>query len=107
MHKIVFAFLITTILSSSAFAQFTSEDELTFITSGGNTNNKTYVIAEIGINHNGDIELAKKLIAHFDDALKEAVTIKENDYEKLKKEFVDYYLKEAVPRLDHIAKFIV
>lgn len=45
MLKIVFAFLITTILSSSAFAQFTSEDELTFITSGGNTNNKTYEFA--------------------------------------------------------------
>ena len=24
--------------------------------------NKTYVIAEIGINHNGDIDLAKQLI---------------------------------------------
>ena len=28
--------------------------------------NKTYVIAEIGINHNGDLNLAKKLIfIHF------------------------------------------
>lgn len=29
---------------------------------GFNTNNKTYVIAEIGINHGGDINLAKKMI---------------------------------------------
>ena len=29
---------------------------------GFNTNNNTYIIAEIGINHNGDINLAKKLI---------------------------------------------
>ena len=29
---------------------------------GFNTDNKTYVIAEIGINHNGDINIAKKLI---------------------------------------------
>lgn len=29
---------------------------------GFNTNNPTYVIAEIGINHGGDIELAKRLI---------------------------------------------
>lgn len=29
---------------------------------GFNTNNSTYIIAEIGINHNGDINLAKKLI---------------------------------------------
>ena len=29
---------------------------------GFNTDNKTYVIAEIGINHGGDINLAKELI---------------------------------------------
>ena len=29
---------------------------------GFNTNNKTYVIAEIGINHGGDIDLAKQMI---------------------------------------------
>ena len=29
---------------------------------GFNTNNKTYVIAEIGINHGGDMNLAKKMI---------------------------------------------
>ncbi|MCM8530260.1 MAG: N-acetylneuraminate synthase family protein [Lentisphaeraceae bacterium] len=29
---------------------------------GFNTDNRTYIIAEIGINHGGDIELAKKLI---------------------------------------------
>ena len=29
---------------------------------GFNTNNKTYVIAEIGINHGGDINLAKRMI---------------------------------------------
>ena len=29
---------------------------------GFNTKNKTYIIAEIGINHNGDVDLAKKLI---------------------------------------------
>ncbi len=29
---------------------------------GFNTNNKTYIIAEIGINHNGDINIAKELI---------------------------------------------
>ena len=29
---------------------------------GFNTENKTFVIAEIGINHNGDVNLAKKLI---------------------------------------------
>lgn len=29
---------------------------------GFNTNNKTYIIAEIGINHGGDLNLAKKMI---------------------------------------------
>ena len=29
---------------------------------GFNTNNRTYIIAEIGINHRGDINIAKKLI---------------------------------------------
>ena len=29
---------------------------------GFNTNNRTYIIAEIGINHRGDIEIAKQLI---------------------------------------------
>ena len=29
---------------------------------GFNTNNRTYVIAEIGINHRGDVEIAKQLI---------------------------------------------
>ena len=28
---------------------------------GFNTNNNTYVIAEIGINHGGDLSLAKKM----------------------------------------------
>lgn len=37
---------------------------------GFNTDNKTYVIAEIGINHRGDIELAKQLI---DSAVKAGV----------------------------------
>ena len=30
---------------------------------GFNTNNRTYIIAEIGINHRGDVNVAKKLIA--------------------------------------------
>jgi len=51
-------------------------------------------------------ELAKKLIAQFNDVFKEAVTINENDYRNFKQGFVDYYLKEAVPRLDHIENFI-
>ena len=29
---------------------------------GFNTNNRTYIVAEIGINHRGDINVAKKLI---------------------------------------------
>ena len=29
---------------------------------GFNTKNRTYIIAEIGINHRGDINIAKKLI---------------------------------------------
>lgn len=37
---------------------------------GFNTNNRTYVIAEIGINHRGDVEVAKKLI---DSAVKAGV----------------------------------
>ena len=56
------------------------------------------------IRHNP--ELAKKLISRFNDAFKETVTIKESDYEKFKQNFVDYYLEEVVPRLDHIADFI-
>lgn len=37
---------------------------------GFNTNNRTYIIAEIGINHRGDIEVAKQLI---DSAVKAGV----------------------------------
>jgi N-acetylneuraminate synthase len=37
------------------------------------TDNKTFVVAEIGINHNGDIEIAKKLIAAAKDSGCDAV----------------------------------
>lgn len=45
MFKIVTGLLIATLLPLTAQAEFTSEDEVTFITSGGNTNNKTYEFA--------------------------------------------------------------
>ena len=48
----------------------------------------TYLIAEIGINHNGDIETAKKLISHASESGFDAV--------KFQKRTVDVvYSKEA------------
>ena len=54
---------------------------------GFNTNNRTYIIAEIGINHRGDVNVAKKLI----DAAADA-----------KADFVKF--QTSVPKL-HISKF--
>lgn len=42
MIKVSFTLIAILLLSQFAHAEFTSEDEITFITSGGNTNNKTY-----------------------------------------------------------------
>ncbi len=42
----------------------------------------TFVVAEIGINHNGDLELAKKLIAAAADAGCDAVKFQKRTVEK-------------------------
>lgn len=53
--------------------------------------NKTFIIAEIGINHNGDIELAKKLIDAAADAGCDAVKFQKRTIE-------DVYPKEELDR---------
>ena len=47
-----------------------------------------YIIAEIGINHNGDLELAKKLIDAAQDAGANAVKFQKRDLKSLYKEEV-------------------
>lgn len=42
-------------------------------------NNKTFLIAEIGINHNGDIEIAKELIKNSKQANFDAVKFQKRD----------------------------
>ena len=43
--------------------------------------NKPYLIAEIGINHNGDLEIAKRLIDHAVKAKFDAVKFQKRDIE--------------------------
>jgi N-acetylneuraminate synthase len=51
---------------------------------------KLYLIAEIGINHNGDINIAKKLIKHAADADFDAVKFQKRTIDKVyEKEFLD------------------
>ena len=53
-------------------------------------NNKTYIIAEIGINHNGDLEIAKKLIDVSVDCGCDAVKFQKRDINSVyTKEFLD------------------
>ena len=49
---------------------------------GFNTNNKTYVIAEIGINHGGDINLAKQMIDSVSRTGADAVKVSNIYYRK-------------------------
>ncbi len=44
---------------------------------------KTYVVAEIGINHNGDLNIAKKLIDAATDAGCDAVKFQKRTIEEL------------------------
>ena len=49
-----------------------------------------FLIAEIGINHNGDIQIAKKLIKHAKDAGFDAVKFQKRTIDKVyTKEFLD------------------
>ena len=50
---------------------------------------KIFLIAEIGINHNGDINVAKKLIDASSDAGFDAVKFQKNNNSSLHKEFLD------------------
>ena len=53
-------------------------------------NNKTYIIAEIGINHNGDLKIAKKLIDVSVDCGCDAVKFQKRDINSVyTKEFLD------------------
>tara|TARA_B100000989_G_scaffold72938_4_gene51263 strand:- start:6052 stop:6900 length:849 start_codon:yes stop_codon:yes gene_type:complete len=53
-------------------------------------NNKTFLIAEIGINHNGDIEIAKELIKNSKDAKFDAVKFQKRDIDLVySKEILD------------------
>ena len=53
-------------------------------------NNKTYIIAEIGINHNGDLKIAKKLIDVSVDCGCDAVKFQKRDINSVySKEFLD------------------
>ena len=62
--------------------------------------NKTFIIAEIGINHNGDINLAKKLILSAKKAGADAVKFQKRDIESVySKEFLGHF--EKVPREKH------
>ena len=45
--------------------------------------NKPFVIAEIGINHNGDIDLAKKMISEAKKAGVDAVKFQKRDINKV------------------------
>ena len=54
--------------------------------------NKTFIIAEIGINHNGDINLAKKLILSAKKAGADAVKFQKRDIESVySKEFLESF----------------
>ena len=51
---------------------------------------KPFLIAEIGINHNGDLEIAKKLIDHASEANFDAVKFQKRDIDIVyTKEFLD------------------
>ena len=51
---------------------------------------KPFLIAEIGINHNGDLEIAKKLIDHASEANFDAVKFQKRDIETVyTKEYLD------------------
>ena len=51
---------------------------------------KIFLIAEIGINHNGDIKIAKKLIDSASDAGFDAVKFQKRDIEKVySKDYLD------------------
>ena len=53
-------------------------------------NNKTFLIAEIGINHNGDIEIAKELIKNSKEANFHAVKFQKRDIDLVySKEILD------------------
>ena len=53
---------------------------------------KLFLIAEIGINHNGDIEIAKKLIDFAHEARFDAVKFQKRDINSVyTKEFLDGY----------------
>ena len=53
---------------------------------------KPFLIAEIGINHNGDIEIAKKLIDFAKEARFDAVKFQKRDINSVyTKEFLDGY----------------
>ena len=43
--------------------------------------NKTFIISEIGINHNGDLDIAKKMIDKSVDAGADAVKFQKRDIE--------------------------
>ena len=54
------------------------------------TKSKTFIIAEIGINHNGDLKVAKKLIDSASEAGFDAVKFQKRTVEKVySKEFLD------------------
>ena len=53
-----------------------------------------FLIAEIGINHNGDLSLAKKLIDHASEAGSDAVKFQKRNVNKVyTQEFLDYLEK--------------
>ena len=59
-----------------------------------------YLIAEIGINHNGDLNIAKKLIDSAVDAGFDAVKFQKRNVEKVySKEFLDNLNKDAQDKL--------
>ena len=54
--------------------------------------NKTFIIAEIGINHNGDIEIAKELISKAKQAGADAVKFQKRDIDSVySKEFLNSF----------------
>ena len=56
---------------------------------------KPFLIAEIGINHNGDINIAKKLIDYAKDANFDAVKFQKRDINLV-------YTKEYLDRLEKV-----